>query len=201
MLPISATVSPHGLAPLRQFYSASRHDHYLVSSDLAATTAVASGYVEVWHEGWTASSGYMPNTWAPWPNMTSPSDGGTMPFAPSPVLSALVLDWGSATGNMLVTGADTFFPSWGADDRLYTPYADGRARTSVDASAHSNTGWVAACCDERNKQACGLVAHQGYAVFSGADPLNQTADKVGVFNASAAPFYQGRCVNFTRKCS
>lgn len=108
-----------------------------------------------------------------------------MPFPESGLLRNLELDWGSATSNSKTTGADTFFPSWGADDRLYTPFADGNVRSSDGGS------WVNACCDER-AASCGPSAHQGFAVYSGDDPLNLSAELVGSVNATAAPFYRGR---------
>ena len=147
----------------------------------AEEVARASGYEVVWDEGWTVGGG----AWGSWINCTLPDDGGPVPFAASTLLSGLELDYGSSSNNPSSTHADTFFPSWGADDRLYSPYADGQVRDP----AH---GWVAACCDERNVKACGQVAHQGFVVASGADALNQTVVRAGAVYAPAAPFYEGR---------
>ena len=90
----------------------------------------------------------------------------------------------------------------------YSCFADGRARTSANAAAHCETDgqfdssacWQDACCSERHPAPaphnphgiCGGLAHAGYAVFNGSDPLDQSALLAGTTNATAAPFYSGR---------
>ena len=204
----SRPAGPAGAAyvKLQQFYNMARTDHYLVAPS-AVGIATRSGYHALWDEGWAPDRQFAPGTWSTWQDTKLPQST-IVPFAQSEELHSLQLDLGSATGNLETTGGDTWFVSWGADDKLYSSYADGRARTSDNAAAHCATGgqfnhtacWQDACCSERHPAptptnphgVCGGLAHAGYAVFDGSDPLNQTLLAAGTTNATAAPFYSGR---------
>jgi hypothetical protein len=70
------------------------------------------------------------------------------------------------------TGADTWYPSWAADGRLYSPWTDG----SVNG-LHSNSG--------------GEGATTGHATILGDDPLKLTVTNQGVYRSSPRP-YEGR---------
>ncbi|RMF96189.1 MAG: DUF4185 domain-containing protein [Planctomycetota bacterium] len=70
------------------------------------------------------------------------------------------------------TKADTWYPSWGDDDRLYTPWTDG----SVDGL----TSW-----------SFGKEARIGFAVVEGDDPQHLSIVHKGLIHASPAP-YGGR---------
>lgn len=70
------------------------------------------------------------------------------------------------------TIADTWYPSWGSDDRLYSPFTDGKV--------HGVTSW-----------SVGENATTGYAVIAGADPLDLNIEGVGVVAASPGS-YGGR---------
>lgn len=71
------------------------------------------------------------------------------PFATSRHISGL-----ARTGRFVsYTNADTWYPSWGADDRLYSPYTDGYV-------------------NGLNSDSFGPGATTGCAVISGADPVD-----------------------------
>jgi hypothetical protein len=73
--------------------------------------------------------------------------------------------------------ADTWYPSWADDDRLYSPYTDG-ATPRLDGS------W-------EGSNSAGENATTGQAVIEGSDPVNITVYSLGLSKASPAP-YQGR---------
>jgi hypothetical protein len=73
--------------------------------------------------------------------------------------------------------ADTWYPTWADDDRLYSPYTDGSCPRLDGSSESSNSA--------------GENATTGQAVIEGNDPLNITVYSLGLSKASPAP-YQGR---------
>jgi len=73
--------------------------------------------------------------------------------------------------------ADTWYPTWADDDRLYSPYTDGGC-PRLDGSR-----------DDSNSN--GENATTGQAVIEGDDPLNLRVFSLGLSNASPKP-YQGR---------
>jgi hypothetical protein len=96
------------------------------------------------------------------------------------------------------TGADTWYMSWGADDRLYSIWTDGVVAADVEgfdlAPAAAPPGHAAqvrtsvACCSS-----CGLndTQNSGSAVLSGASPFALKVAPLGCERASAWP-YGGR---------
>ena len=74
--------------------------------------------------------------------------------------------------------ADTFYPSWASDDRLYSPYTDGSVARLDGGREQSNSGR-------------GQYAATGQAVLEGDDPLNLKIYSLGTTEASALP-YSGR---------
>lgn len=77
-----------------------------------------------------------------------------IPFSPSPTYSGVTFTgpWASYTGGSS-QGADTWYPSWGSDDNLYSSYMDGS-------------------CDGQYANGQGLPATLGLATISGSDPMN-----------------------------
>jgi len=74
--------------------------------------------------------------------------------------------------------ADTWYPSWADDDRLYSPFTDGSCPRLDGSRDHSWSG--------PNDQAV-----TGHAVLEGGDPLNLKIYSLGLHKASALP-YRGR---------
>jgi hypothetical protein len=113
-----------------------------------------------------------------WPSKP-PAD---CPFPPSPSLRGV-----SFTGrNAHYTRADTWYPTWGSDDVLYTPWTDGsfgeEMKRPFDCSSKAS--------DEANAGRDGK-AGTGQARIIGSDPLALTVENLGVEYASPAP-YGGR---------
>jgi hypothetical protein len=73
--------------------------------------------------------------------------------------------------------ADTWYPSWGDDDLLYSPYTDGSCRRLDGSSDYSWSG--------------GETATTGHAVIEGSDPLDIVVYSLGTQVASSKP-YEGR---------
>ncbi|MDB5563051.1 MAG: hypothetical protein JWN11_2469 [Hyphomicrobiales bacterium] len=113
-----------------------------------------------------------------WPS-TPPTD---CPFPQSPTLRGITF-----TGrNAHYTNADTWYPSWGSDDVLYTPWTDGsfgeEMKRPFDCSSKAS--------DEANAGRDGN-AGTGQARIIGNDPLALTVENLGIEYASPAP-YGGR---------
>jgi hypothetical protein len=70
------------------------------------------------------------------------------------------------------TTADTWYPSWGGDDRLYSPFTDGVVNGVGSTSYGSNP----------------VIGH---AIIEGSDPLNLAVNQPGIIPGSPAP-YEGR---------
>ncbi len=90
------------------------------------------------------------------------------PFQASATLTGV-----QATGRFVsYSRADTWYPSWGSDDRLYSSFTDGVVNGITSTSL-------------------GTEATTGQAIIEGDDPLDLRITEVGVQIASAAP-YGGR---------
>jgi hypothetical protein len=74
--------------------------------------------------------------------------------------------------------ADTWYPSWASDDRLYSPWTDGTC-PRLDGGV------------ERSDSSRGPRAQTGQAVLEGGDPLNLKIYSLGLVEADASP-YLGR---------
>lgn len=70
------------------------------------------------------------------------------------------------------TDADTWYPSWAQDGKMYSPFTDGRV-------------------DEIRVSSAGKDAAVGYAVIEGDDPLRLKIRPLGVKEGSPSP-YEGR---------
>ena len=98
---------------------------------------------------------------APWPG-SAPDD---CPFPNSDTFVGLHFTGRHAE----YTGADTWYPSWAADDKLYSPWTDG----NVDGLGCSSAGENAAT---------------GHATILGDDPLGLTVTDPGIFRSSPRPY-------------
>ncbi len=117
---------------------------------------------------------YTPFIWESAP----PSD---CPFEPSKDLSGIRF-LGVKSGFRV---GDTWYPSWAADGKLYSPYTDGRC-------PRLDGGRDLSISDGNVPQGYGLErTSTGNAVIDGEDPLAMTVYSLGVSHASSLP-YHGR---------
>lgn len=159
----SSVPSPARALPLEMWYSSARGDHFLVGTDDNRNNAKSAGYVLLYTDCWTNSG-----DWVVWPNSPQPD----MPFLPSSDLTGgfQYLEGGNAQPPGI--GADTWYPSWGADGRLYSSWTDGHVDNVTSGSG-------------------GNKATTGFAIVDGDDPFNLTLSNVATYAESAAP-YEGR---------
>jgi hypothetical protein len=90
------------------------------------------------------------------------------PFPPSTDISGIAFTGRHAE----YTGADTWYPSWASDGKLYSPFTDG---TVGPVSVSSG----------------GKAAATGHAVIEGDDPLNLKVTPIGTWPGAPEP-YEGR---------
>lgn len=100
-----------------------------------------------------------------WPSQP-PAD---IPFAASADLTGITFTGRHAE----YTTADTWYPSWAADGKMYSPWTDGMVN-GIGSGSYKGT-----------------EATTGYATILGDDPLHLTITDAGTVTASAAP-YGGR---------
>lgn len=105
-----------------------------------------------------------PGALAPWPGQAP----GDCPFPPSDAFLGLHFTGRHAE----YTGADTWYPSWAADGKLYSPWTDGNVNGLGCSSAGGN-------------------AATGHATILGDDPLALTVVDQAIFHSSPRP-YEGR---------
>ena len=102
-----------------------------------------------------------------WPNRP-PAD---CPFPPSTALKGVTFTRRHAH----YTSADTWYPSWGADDVLYTPWTDGcfseERRLPVDCSSKAS---------DPSNAGRGGCSGAGNARIRGNDPLHLSLENLGV---------------------
>jgi hypothetical protein len=97
------------------------------------------------------------------------------PFEKSPEITGI--EFTGRHGNY--TGlADTWYPTWASDDKLYSPYTDGSC-PRLDGGRDVSQSYH------------GEVTTTGQAVMEGNDPLNLKIYSLGLSRASALP-YGGR---------
>lgn len=206
-----------GGAALTQYWSAGRNDSFLVvvgsGNEVAAKSAK---YQEKWVECWSApppppatcragtdcgGTGKW-TTWEDKPPTPAYTNPGTIPFPKSKDLLGWEYKSGSnpgyGGGDHVARSADTWYPSWGADGNLYTPWTDGavvddetgkktasgsgrRLQDEVSQPVSASSGSL----DER-----GLTT-TGQAIIVGDDPFGLNITKVKTFPSSPWP-YQGR---------
>eukprot|EP00434_Breviolum_minutum_P017523 symbB.v1.2.015465.t1/scaffold1158.1/size134810/2 len=103
-----------------------------------------------------------------WPNQP-PRD---IPFERSTLFTAVDVTGKFAT----YEAADTWYPTWGSDGKLYSPWTDGRVKDLRSSSA---------CHD------ASCVTTTGFATIEGEDPMSLNITNVGLVKASTLP-YHGR---------
>ena len=99
-----------------------------------------------------------------WPSTPTPG----CPFPGSATLTGI----GFTGRHAEYGGADTWYPSWAADDNLYSPWTDGSVNGLGASSAGAN-------------------ASTGHATILGHDPLHLVLTNQGNFKSSPLP-YEGR---------
>ncbi|MCC5839678.1 MAG: hypothetical protein JJT96_06090 [Opitutales bacterium] len=118
-----------------------------------------------------------------WPSET-PED---CPFPPSPLWRGIRF-MGRCSDYRV---GDTFYPTWGADDVLYSPFTDG----AVDGLFSWSSGFVQGGEPVDNPQFTGGFltrrATTGHARLVGDDPLNLRIEPIGLHAADPYP-YGGR---------
>jgi autotransporter-associated beta strand protein len=100
-----------------------------------------------------------------WPSPPPPDN----PFAQSADIAGI----GISERRRNYTAADTWYPTWASNGKMYSPFTDG----SVNGTGASSGG--------------GASATTGAAVIDGDDPLNLSFAAIGVHGSSALP-YAGR---------
>ena len=118
-----------------------------------------------------------------WPSQP-PTD---CPFAQSAQVAGLQFTGRHAE----YTNADTWYPSWAADNHLYSPWTDG----SVSLSAGNGSEVSEVTCSSKASHTInaerGGKSGTGQAKISGDDPLNLKIEEASIHYASPAP-YGGR---------
>ena len=169
-----------------QMWSAKRGDTFLVSaSGPHYATALAAGYVKVFDECWAVRAKIPGATgkWTTWPNV--PQSGIPWPASKD------LLGWqylsganpGYGGGDHYARSADTWYPSWGADNKLYTSFTDGSVKDDATGNVtRSGSG---------GKTGQGYNSTTGQAVILGDDPFGLNITQVETFTSSTYP-YEGR---------
>lgn len=152
-------------APLEMWYSSARGDYFLVGTAQNRASAQGAHYELLYVDS------YVGQQWVAWPN-SPPTQPSVIPFPPSPDLVGYSYQ---LTGNAVTPGigADTWYPSHAANNKMYSSWTDG-----VVDGVHSGSGG-------------GSHARTGFAIVEGDDPFNLTLSGVATYPESALP-YQGR---------
>src|SRR6266446_4178804 len=109
------------------------------------------------------------------------------PFEPSKEIVGLIFTGRHAA----YTEADTWYPSWAADDTMYSPWTDGNVSQPRGEGAPLSE--IECSSDSRNPVNAGRGGKSGtgQARIIGDDPLNLKIEPLGIHYASTAP-YGGR---------
>src|SRR2546425_6059512 len=109
------------------------------------------------------------------------------PFEPSKEIVGLIFTGRHAA----YTEADTWYPSWAADDMMYSPWTDGNVSYLRGEGAPLSE--IECSSDSRNPVNAGRGGKSGtgQARIIGDDPLNLKIEPLGIHYASTAP-YGGR---------
>jgi hypothetical protein len=184
--PAPSPSSPFMLVQYVQMWSAERGDTFLVAKDSAHyDVATDAKYAEAFAECWVVVSTVPGSTgqWTTWPN----DPQFMIPWPKSKDL----LGWqylsganpGYGGGNHVAGSADTWYPSWAADNKLYTSWTDG--------SVHDDVTGRIVTSGSGGKPAAGYNSTTGQAVIVGDDPFRLNITEVATFNSSTYP-YEGR---------
>ena len=131
-------------------------------------------------------------SYEPWIWPSDPPDN--CPFQPSEDLIGVALTQNYR--HYLRRGgsyADTWYPSWAANDTLYSPWTDGACPRLDGTVDFSQSGYVQYSKElvYSGENKFPLQATTGQAVMTGNDPLNLQIYSLGIYNGDPAP-YQGR---------
>lgn len=161
---VLAAATPEAIA-LEMWFSAKRGNYYLIGTPYDRDVAFNSGYAFQYIDSFTPRP---PALWTQWPNQPQP----TAPFPASTDLLGFEYDF---NGNAVPPGvnADTWYPSWAADGRLYSSWTDGVVNGVHSASALR------------------LHATTGMAIITGDDPFNLVVSNASTYVEPIWP-YEGR---------
>ena len=185
-----------------QMISTARHDTVLAFTDWQKHFLGANGYTELWKEGWLDSSAFPPGPpppgppgpppgppgpphpqcvpqnvygWREWPQHAPFADN---PFAQSPLYSKLEFDGLFAVYGNGARAADTFYPVWSKQGKIYSTYTDG----TVDGLGCGDPGGAVVASVKPGSQ----------ALLGGFCNLTTTNKGCIPGGGSGAPFYPGR---------
>jgi hypothetical protein len=202
-----------GTAPLQHFYSSRSGDVMLVGERSTMQTARADGEgtcSRSWHN---SSCGYSfqridalypTQRWYEWPRAADAQNGSTLDGVPSgcPLKRSTLFNrilFSDRVSNYAMTAADTWYPSWGADDLLYSIFTDGEVgfyargeelirdqlpmnKTNNDRELNMPSSIF--CCSSCRQS----EANTGSAILQGRDPLSMTVQALGCSPASHGHF-------------
>lgn len=155
----------HDAIALEMWFSSKLGSYYLIGTPFDRDAAFNSGYAFLYADSYTPRPDPQ---WTVWP-------GTPQPTAPFPVSKDILGFEYDVYGNAVPSGinADTWFPSWSADGRLYSSWTDGVVNGVHSASALR------------------LHATTGFALIDGSDPFNLTVYNVSTYVEPIYP-YEGR---------
>jgi hypothetical protein len=206
-----------GTAPLQHFYSSRSGDVMLVGKRSTMQTTRADGEgtcSSSWHNsscGYSfqrIDSLYPTQRWYEWPR---PADGNgsttvdgvphDCPLKRSELFNRILFS--DRVSNYAMTAADTWYPSWGADDLLYSIFTDGevgfysrgselirdqlpmnRSNNDRELSMPSSVFCCSSCMQSE--------ANTGSAILQGSDPFGMTVQALGCSPASHGRHFRGR---------
>eukprot|EP00041_Stephanoeca_diplocostata_P006638 m.90490 g.90490 ORF g.90490 m.90490 type:complete len:629 (+) comp16461_c0_seq2:37-1923(+) len=171
-----------------QMWSDDRNDSFIVAvGSVHEQQAKDAKYVKKWDECfYHMDAPPIPGAtgkWTKWDDQ--PQEGIPWPKSKD------ILGWeylsganpGYGGGDHIARSADTWYPSWGADGNLYSPWTDGSVHDDITgATVGSGSG---------GKTGNGYNSTTGQAIIVGDDPFNLTITNVKTFTSSTYP-YQGR---------
>lgn len=206
-----------GATALTQYWSAGRNDSFLVvagsgNENAAETAKYEKKWIECWgppkpppascRAGTDCGGTGEWTTWEDTPPTPTYTNPGTIPFPKSKDL----LGWeyksganpGYGGGDHVARSADTWYPSWGADGNLYSPWTDGSVYDD-DTGTKTASGSGRRLQDEASEPisaSSGSLNPRGFtttgqAIIVGDDPFALNITKVKTFPSSPWP-YQGR---------
>src|ERR1041385_4556130 len=111
-----------------------------------------------------------------WPS-TPPGD---CPFEQSDVFSGLTFTGRHAE----YTGADTWYPSWAADDALYSPWTDGNIDWPIEKGWDTNNFQCSSDARNATNKGSGLSG-TGQARIIGSNPIDLKIENLGIHYASS----------------
>jgi hypothetical protein len=191
---------------LLQLWSAVRNDTFLVlAGGKWAGIAKAQGYVVRSTECWVLTPAPTncrngkecggTGLWTAWPSeppSANYSNPGEIPWPKSRDLVGWeyqsgvnpgfggIMHWGRGGPSDVATSADTWYPSWGSDGNLYSPWTDGSV-------LDGDTGKIVGSASTGSAEA-GYNCTTGQATIVGDDPFSLNVTRVKTFTSSSFPY-------------